>query len=491
VIAGTTATRASHAPKATTPARMAEIRYQDVVHRAPVIGIFTSPGLRSARGFNPRLSSLRRVFFTGPAGRAGNIGGMHAGIRHSIAAGLAGLAVLVALALGARAAQAESGAPPSLAVAAQNGMAELLGTGDHSPVAWHYMTGLWGGQVPANWWQSALAVQLLVRYAERTDSRSSLYQRVLMRVYKRNLHKPHSTARREFANQFMDDTGWWGLAWLAASRYELYYRGDHTDAARFLAVAEWDARYIAGQPKPCGGIEWSIGTPPDTISNAEFATLTAELSSYRNSPGPFYNPALASAWLNDASTTLAWLEQTGLIDPQTGSVYDGLNASCDLIGGAITYTEGETAEALTQMGNALGEPSYYDQAAAFLRYTISPASELISNGILEERCERTLGGCDHLHFRRDLPAYKGLFVDAVSDWADATHSHAFRSFLRTQAAAVVDNAIRGPNNDIAHCAIPRTCQFAFHWNAEPDPDPIGVTLGGQESGLDALIAVLP
>jgi len=388
-------------------------------------------------------------------------------------------------------AQAAAGAPPSFAVAASRGIEELLGTGDHSPVGWNYNTGLWGGHIPANWWQSALAVMTLIRYAERTGSVNPLYQRVLVRVYTRNIYKPHATARRDFVNQFMDDTGWWGLAWAAASRYELYDRGDHGDAARFLALAEADARYIASQPRLCGGIEWGIGYPPDTVANAEFIALTAGLYSFRNTPGSFYNPGQAAIWLDDARAALSWLEHSGLVNMQAGAVFDGLDRGCHVIGGAMTYTEGEVAEALIQMGTALQDPSYYDEAAAFLRYTISPASELVTNGILQERCESILGKCDDLHFRMDLPAYKGLFIDAVSDWSTATGSPAFDGFLRTQASAVVTNAIRGPNNDPARCRTPHTCQFAFHWTGERDPAPLGVTLGGQESALDALTAVLP
>ena len=390
-----------------------------------------------------------------------------------------------------RSAQTVPGAPPSFAAAASRGIEELLGTRDHSAVSWNYGTGLWGGQIPANWWQSALAVMTLIRYAERTGVVNPLYHRVLMRVYSRNIYNPHATPRREFVNRFMDDTGWWGLAWAGAARYELYARGDRRDAARFLAVAEADARYIASVPRLCGGIEWGIGYPPDTIANAEFATLTAQLYSLRNTPGSFYSAGQAAVWLDDARAALSWLEGSGLVNMQTGAVFDGLDRRCHVIGGAMTYTEGEVAEALIQMGAALRDPAYYDQAAAFLRYTISPASELVSNGVLQERCESIFGKCDDLHFRLDLPAYKGLFIDAVSDWSAATGSHAFDGFLQTQARAVVTNAIRGPNNDPARCRTPHTCEFAFHWTAERDPAPLGVTLGGQESGLDALTAVLP
>jgi hypothetical protein len=109
-----------------------------------------------------------------------------------------------------------------------------------------------------------------------------IYQQVLVSTYERNVYRQRSPAPRDFALKFMDDTAWWGLAWLDASRYELAQRHDAAPAAKFLAVAEYDARYIAAQPKSCGGIPWERGCPPDTVTSAEFIGLTAGLSSYRS-----------------------------------------------------------------------------------------------------------------------------------------------------------------------------------------------------------------
>ncbi len=289
----------------------------------------------------------------------------------------------------------------------------------------------------------------------------------------------------------MDDTAWWGLAWLAASQYELSYRHDLKDAKRFLATAEWEARYIAAHPRPCGGIEWSVGTPPNTIANAQFITLTAELYRYRNSPGPFYSSTAASSWLSDAQTALTWFESSGLINLQTGRVIDSLTPGCRLTGSSLTYTEGQVAEALTQMGNVTGDQSDYQQAAAFLNYTMSSTSGLTSGGILQEHCEATYGACSRVRFRLDLPAFKGIFINALVDYEASTHSTPYSGFLQAQANAVIQNAIRGPHNDLAHCAAPRTCQFSFHWTGEREPAPLGITVGGQVSALDALTAVLP
>jgi hypothetical protein len=157
----------------------------------------------------------------------------------------------------------------------------------------------------------------------------------------------------------------------------------------------------------------------------------------------------------------------------------------------MTYTEGETAEALVQLGNALHDRSYYAYAANFLRYTLLPSTGLISHGVLQERCEPFPGQCAHLGFRLDLPAYKGIFVDAVSDWSAATGSDVFRSFLSAQAVAVVNNTIRGAGTQPGRCATAQSCQFSFSWTGRPQPASMGVTLGGQESAIDALTAVLP
>jgi Glycosyl hydrolase family 76 len=376
--------------------------------------------------------------------------------------------------------------PPSFGVAASRGMQELVGSGDRSAVSWNPKVGLWGTGIPSYWWQSALAITTMVRYAERVHSTAAAYQQVLLQTYKRNVYG----SRWQFANPYMDDTAWWGLAWLAASQYELYYRHDRRDAGRFLSTAEWEARYVAAHPKKCGGIEWSVGAPPNVVTNAEFIALTAQLSRYR-AAGPFYNQGLAAAWLNDAHGALTWLEASGLVNLKTGSVTDSLNSSCHPTGGTLTYTEGAVAEALTQMGATLNNGADYRQAEEFLNYTISPVSGLTANGVLQEHCESTAGACSRVGFPLDIPAYKGLFVDAMADWSAVTRSTTFNAFLRTQARAVVDNAIRGPRNNATDCATPRTCEFSFHWTGESDPSPLGITLGGQESALDALTAVLP
>jgi hypothetical protein len=381
---------------------------------------------------------------------------------------------------------------PAFATAANEGIAELVGRGPHSVVSWNSRTGLWGGHIKANWWQSALATLTIVRYAERTHATSPGYQHLLHRIYDRNIYKPYATAKHNFANEFMDDTAWWGLAWLEASRYELNVRHNRTDAARFLAVAEADARYISAAPKVCGGIVWALRRLPDTITSAEFIALTAGLYNYTSAPGPFHEPVRAWTWLGDALGALNWLERTRLIMIDRGRLYNGLGARCQRIGAPMTYTEGEVADALVAVGTALHDTAYYQQAERFFRYTLTPSSGLVSHGILQERCETQPGGCRRLHYKFDLPAYKGLFINAVVDWSEATGSHAYASFFAAQARAVLDHAVAPSRDGGRQCGTPQSCQFDFLWTQPTDPSStLGVTVGGQESAIDALTAVLP
>ncbi len=386
-----------------------------------------------------------------------------------------------------------------LANAAAQGMAELVGLSDSSStVSWDPSTGLWGAhsswngaQSPA-WWQSALAIWTLARYLQATHSTNPRYQRVLDQTFELGVSKPGTHMPVDFANQFMDDTGWWALAWLAAARYELTVRHDDADAARFLAVSEWDADYIARQPRRCGGIVWRLGTEPDTVANAEFIALTAQLSIMRRAPGIFHNPGRAAKWRNDARSALRWLQRSGLVDLRAGTLLDKLGGGCTPQNGALTYTEGEVADALVQLGAATGDSSYLGQARTFLDYTMSPQSGMISpGGVLQEACEARAGRCQGAG-EFNTGSFKGIFVQAVVDYDQESGSSIYRRYLQAQAGAILHNSVFNGQGTRGRCESPQYCQFGFYWSTAADPStaPVGVSLATQTSALDALTAAL-
>jgi hypothetical protein len=410
-----------------------------------------------------------------------------------------------------------AGPAPSLQKAAREGMYELIGwtpgpgggswnTDPKNQVRWNYNSGLWGGAELSHWWQSALVLRTVVRYLEHTATVGPIYQTLLERSYSLEVHHPIAIASDYFVNKYGDDTGWWGLAWLEGAKYEQRYLHNLGDAKTFLSTAEYDARHMMGMKKSCGGFIWEVGYPSNTATNAEFIALAAELSAFRSAPGPFHDSARAGQWLRAARSDLNWLEHSGLVNMQAGRVHDHLTHSCHLVGGPLTYTEGQTADALVQMGNALHQPSYYTDAERFLAFI---ANRQVSNmdtpaGVLQEQCESQRSGCIPAREARsnlagtpvegflDQLVYKGIVAGALDSYVSATGSARYRAYLRAQATAVIYNAIADGRGRPATCSSPTSCQFAFHWGSplEPGRRPI-VTTATQMSGLAALTGALP
>jgi hypothetical protein len=386
-----------------------------------------------------------------------------------------------------------------LARAAGDAASELADSGDNSAVGWDSGSGLWtreyrpigiahGWRAPW-WWQSALSLSSLTRYLEQARDAAPFYRGLIADTYAAGVRMPGTDSPRDFANQFMDDTGWWGMAWLQASRYELGVVHDLATARRYLAVAEWDAAHIERSPRSCGGIEWQIDYPADTITNAEFISLTAQLAQVREDPGPFHDPTAARRWLSEAGRALGWLERSGLVHLGRGTVADALTSRCRVIGGPVDYTEGEVADALVQMGLATGQAAYFDQAAAFLNRVLNPRLGMLGGGILQQPCEGSAGLCAQNAHAYDSAAYKGLFVDAVLDWSQATGSTTYDPFLEQQGRAVLANSA-SDGVGRSSCTTAQACQLGFYWSRRVPPGsaPILDTAGSQESGLTALTA---
>jgi hypothetical protein len=319
------------------------------------------------------------------------------------------------------------------------------------------------------------------------------FQTILLRTYDQGQRHPFAVVQPNFVNQFGDDTGWWGLAWLEASKYELNVRHDVPTARKFLGVAAYIADWLDKRAKRCGGVEWKFGDPPDTITNAEYATLVAGLYGYTKS-GVFREPQNAARWLSQARNTIAWLQRNRLINVRTGRVRNGLDPTCkQRLGGPLTYTEGQVADALVALGSALNDDTYYRQANAFLTFALSAKSKMVNqrSGILQEACERFRDGCTGNPHYLDLLSWKGILMQALHDYSAATGSTDYDDFIRRQAQAIVTNAIRQPDGQPGRCDGPETCQFVFYWGWPLSPNYSGrVDQSTQMVALDALTAAL-
>ncbi|MBV9413492.1 MAG: hypothetical protein JO363_00790, partial [Solirubrobacterales bacterium] len=207
-------------------------------------------------------------------------------------------------------------------------------------------------------------------------------------------------------------------------------------------------------------------------------------------PGPFHNRGKAARWLHQARWALVYLWSQGLINRRTGTVRDGLTRRCRVVGGPLTYTEGEVADAYVQMGAALHDKSYFAYARRFLDYTMWAASGMSRGHVLQEYCESRPARCHGLR-QFDVSSFKGIFVQAAADYDLATDSELYRPWLETQAAAILGRAVSDGARHTS-CANPHSCEFGLYWSryVAPGSAPVPVSLASQTSALQALTAAL-
>lgn len=170
---------------------------------------------------------------------------------------------------------------------------------------------------------------------------------------------------------------------------------------------------------------------------------------------------------------------------RAGAVAYTYNRRCRAAGAAMTYTQGEIADALTQVGTASQNPAYYGQAAAFINRVLNPDNGMLTGHVLQEPCESQPRSCAGRSY--NITVFKGLLVDAISDWSKATGSNAYDGFLLAQARAVIADST-GAQRATPSCRTPATCQLSLYWarRVPAKRAPIQPTPGSQAAGLAAL-----
>ena len=274
-------------------------------------------------------------------------------------------------------------------------------------------TGLWRS---TGWWNAANALTAVIGYMSVTGDRA----------YLGTLENTFRAAGRKhpgFVNEYFDDNGWWGLAWVAA--HDLTGRAEYLEAAR--AVFRHN---LTGWDEVCGGgTWWNTGRRYKNAVTNELFLLLAGLLAQRaagTAPGRVHRDWALRAW--------EWLDGSGLINP-AGLVNDGLTAGCANNGGITwTYNQGVILGGLTVLGELTGDDGCRRRAEgvadAALRTLTSRA------GILTEPSEPAGTNGDQTQF-------KGIFVRYLGQLQRANGSSAYRSFLRANADTAWASARNG------------------------------------------------
>ena len=267
-----------------------------------------------------------------------------------------------------------------------------------------------------------------------------------------------AAAYTDFRNEYLDDSGWWGIAWLKMH--------DRTRAPKYLATARAIHAHMAAgwRPDKDGGIVWCQDADklkPNAITNSLFVILSARL----------YERTREPAYLEWAQRTLAWQREKALYDG-TGIV-DAPGHRDD----HWTYNQGAFIGGLTALHQATGDTAYLDEAAAVASTVLTRTGLTTAEGVLVEKLG--VNGWDPGLFKGACVRYLGQLRDVLT--ARRLHPDTARQIDRCLRASAVSLIKIDPGPD---------GQYPIEWH-DGAKDSTTRNFNTQVSALALFVALLP
>ncbi|MFI7066352.1 glycoside hydrolase family 76 protein [Kribbella sp. NPDC050124] len=276
---------------------------------------------------------------------------------------------------------------------------------------------------PSSWWNSAVALQTIGDYMQRTGDRRYLQQ--LDNTFEKDKgvfpagYLSGDPLLGNFTSRAIDDSEWWALTWIQT--YDLTKNPKYLDMA--VTIAEYVEDYW---DDTCGGGVWwdAERTYKNAVTNGLWIRLTAEL--HNRIPGDQH-------WLGRAQEGWNWFTGSGMIN-SAGLVNDGLNSgTCQSNNDTVwTYNQGLAIGAGFELYRATRNPQLLTTVRRLADAAIGTGG-LTSNGVLTESCEAPGRSCDD-----NQKQFKGIFLRYWMDLTDTTDDPRYDAFLAKQAASVWD-----------------------------------------------------
>jgi predicted alpha-1,6-mannanase (GH76 family) len=272
---------------------------------------------------------------------------------------------------------------------------------------------------PSSWWNSAVSLQTIGDYMQRTGDRRYLPQ--LDKTFEQNKGPfPAGELSSDelwgnFTSRAIDDGEWWALNWIQA--YDL--TGDRKYLLMAVKIADFTYDYW---DSTCGGGVWwnAERTYKNAVTNGQFIRLTAAL--HNRIPGD-------KRWLARSQAAWDWFVGSGMINSEN-LVNDGLNDDCQNNGQNVwTYNQGLAIGAALELWRATSDPELLSTARRLADAAIDGG--LTVDGVLTEACDALDRTCDD-----NGKQFKGIFLRYLMDLADTTGDERYRAFVATQAATI-------------------------------------------------------